>query len=184
MSPPDSLIDTFRGLIAQYDIKLEINPKVYELHSPVAVDVEHDEAGGLVGIGAYDGQRAYYWTTSHVGGWILTADLIAHNGVTDFECLRQWGINVQDIQLIWDTMLLGHCLDSSLRSYGLKDMATRELGIIYPSYDDIVGKKTKKQSHVRVTLDKQPIELVALYNCMDCVVTYKLYEKQKAACNV
>lgn len=175
------LISTFTQLIQKHGIKLEINPEFYDLQSPIAIDVEHDEAGGLVGIGAYDGQHAYYWTSANIGGWIRNAQLIAHNGLSDFECLRQWGINVKDEQLVWDTMLISHVLDSSLKSYGLKDMSKRELGIIYPSYDDIVGKRTAKQTTARLTLDKQPLELVSAYNALDCFVTYQLYLKQRAA---
>ncbi len=75
-------------------------------------------------------------------------------------------------------MLIGHVLDSSLKAFGLKDMAKRELGISYPSYDEIVGKRTLKQSVERITLDKQPPRLVQLYNCMDCYATGKLREYQ------
>jgi DNA polymerase I-like protein with 3'-5' exonuclease and polymerase domains len=103
--------------------------------------------------------------------------IICHNGVSDFECLRNWGINLKDEDLYWDSMLMGHLIDSSLKDYSLKGMAKRELGITYPSYDDIVGKKGLKTP--RVTLDKQPLELVAAYNACDTYCTYKLYEKQK-----
>ncbi len=115
---------------------------------------------------------------------------VGHNFISDIECLRSWGINIKDEQLIHDSMLLGHILDSSKKSYGLKDMALRELQIEYPSYDDIVGKhkgKTKKapkcpQTEVgccgRQTLDKQPLELTAAYNSCDTVVTWLLAKKQ------
>lgn len=175
------LLETFRGLIKQYDISLVINDEYCDrANQLVSLDIEHDEQGNLVGIGLYDGVTAFYFTyiTPEIKAAIEGRDIIAHNGVSDFECLRQWGIQVRDEQLAHDTMLVGHIIDSSLKSYGLKDMAKRELGIIYPSYDDIVGKHTKKQSIERITLDKQPIELVAMYNAIDCFVTYKLYEKQ------
>jgi DNA polymerase I-like protein with 3'-5' exonuclease and polymerase domains len=106
-----------------------------------------------------------------------TCQLIMHNGVSDIECLRMWGINVRDDQLVWDTMLIAHLIDSSKKDFGLKACAKRELGIEYPSYDDIVGKRGLKAE--RITLDKQPIELVSKYNALDCFVTWKLYERQK-----
>ena len=168
------------SVISQEGIELYINVSATSTGSPCAVDVEHDEEGNLVGIGIYDGIRAYYYTRLDDPKWFLedqTVELIMHNGVSDMECLRMWGINVKDEQLIWDTMLIGHLLDSSLKSYGLKDIAKRELGIEYPSYDDIVGKRGLKAE--RVTLDKQPIELTSKYNCLDCYVTYRLYERQK-----
>lgn len=179
-SSTEELMQTFYRLIEQYRINLIINPTDYgRIESPVALDVEHDENGGLVGIGIYDGKNAYYWTDTNIGPWITDITILAHNGVSDFDCLRMWGIPVKDEQLFWDTRLIGHIIDSSLKTYGLKDMAKRELGIEYPSYDDIVGKRTAKQSKERVTLDKQPMKLVAMYNAMDTYSTYKLSERQK-----
>ena len=176
------LLEAFDSVISQEGIDVNIN------HIPnwctqnlCAVDVEHDEEGNFVCCGIYVGCQVYvYFNLSQLKRlpW-NTFSLIMHNGVSDIECLRMWGINVRDEQLSWDTMLIGHLLDSSLKSYGLKDMARRELGISYPSYDDIVGKKGLKTP--RVTLDKQPIELVSKYNACDTLVTYRLYERQKKA---
>ena len=150
----------------------------------VAVDVEHNESGEYVGCGFYFGTSVAYYYSSlfHLHSVdFQSLAIIAHNGVSDFECLNMWGINVSNEQLYWDSMLLGHILDSSLKSYSLKDMAKRELGIIYPSYDDIVGKRGIKAE--RTTLDKQPLELVSMYNAMDCIVTWQLYLKQKKHVN-
>lgn len=198
-SKQQELIQTFEALIAQHGIKVEIDPIEYDIQSPAALDIEHNECGEMVGIGIYDGRRAKYFThiTDTLFKSLLRLQLVAHNGVSDFECLRQWGIPIIEKQLVHDTMLVGHILDSSLKSYGLKDMSKRELGIEYPSYDDIVGKKPtksrknpykqladalqikiKEKPDMRITLDKQPVELVAMYNAMDCFVTYKLYERQ------
>lgn len=168
-------------------ISLVINPKDINLFRgrDVALDVEHDELGGFVGCGFYMGSNnCYYFSDLSL---LLSLDLsdiriIAHNGVSDLECLNMWGLNVRDEQLVHDTMLVGHILDSSLRSYDLKSMAKRELNIEYPSYDDIVGKRGLKAE--RITLDKQPMELVSIYNAMDCIVTWKLYEKQRKALNL
>lgn len=162
-------------------INVEINPTYYEIKSPAAIDVEHDEEGNLVGIGVFDGTNSYYFT--HVDITIASVlvscpALIAHNGVSDFDLLRSWGIPLRDDNLIWDTFLIGHIIDSSLKTYGLKDMAARELGITYPSYSDIVGKPKAKE---RRTLDKWPVKLVAQYNALDCIATYKLWEKQRSA---
>lgn len=147
------------------------------LGNPISLDVEHNEEGDLVGIGLYDGVRCLYFTkvTPKLKETIISRDIIAHNGKSDFELLRQWGIPVLDSQLIWDTCLIGHIIDSSLKTYGLKDMAKRELGIEYPSYSDIVGKPKAK---IRRTLDKWPVSIVAAYNALDCYVTYKLYQLQ------
>ncbi len=158
-------------------IKVLIDPTVYQIQSLAAVDVEHDEAGNLVGIGIYDGQQSLYFTKveSRLSSVLCSLQLVAHNGKGDFESLRQWGIPVSNSQLIWDTELVGHILDSSRRGYGLKKLALADLGIEYPDYQDIVGKRTAK---IRRTLDRWPIEIVSKYNGLDCYCTYKLYEYQ------
>ena len=177
-------LDVFNSLISQEGIELQINPygALLGFINPISCDVEHDEQGNLVGIGICQGKRCFYFTYIDpvLKNLLEDCKFVMHNGVSDMEMLRFWGINVRDDQLVWDTMLIGHLLDSSLKDYGLKGMAKRELGIEYPSYDDIVGKRGLKAE--RITLDKQPLELVAKYNAMDCYTTYRLYERQKKAC--
>lgn len=177
------LLSTFEHLIALYGIKSVVNEPFPITTDPVSVDIEHDEEGGFVGCGLYIGStNIHYWYTDSVSlnsVCFPSLSLIAHNGISDIDLLQYWGVLVDYRQLVHDTMLIGHLLDSSLKSYGLKDMAKRDLGISYPSYDDIVGKRTAKQATARLTLDKQPPRLVQLYNAMDVFTTYKLYEKQK-----
>jgi DNA polymerase I len=177
----EELIAVFNGLIEQHKLVLVLDsPRKFE--GPWALDVEHDEQGTFVGCGLYNGTNPVYYFSSLVS--LNSCDfsavsLICHNGRSDFECLRSWGIGVPDDRLFWDTELSGHIIDSSFKGYGLKSMAKRELGIEYPSYEDIVGKRTAKQAKERITLDKQPLELVQKYNALDCYVTWKLYEKQR-----
>ncbi len=185
---------TFSSLCIKHGIDVKVNPEQYDIKSPCAIDVEHDEQGNLVGIGVYDGSVSLCFTrvSDMLSRVLKNTDLIAHNGKGDFECLRSWGIALDDAQLAWDSMLIGHIIDSSLKSYGLKDMAARELGIVYPSYEDIVGKhkgKTKSAPKCpqiesdccgRVTLDKQPVEIVSKYNALDTFTTFRLYMKQAA----
>jgi DNA polymerase-1 len=173
---------TLTSLCEKYQIKVLIDPVEYKLLSPAAIDVEHDEEGNLVGIGVYDGSQSFYFTlvTDSLRNKLLSLSLIAHNGKGDFDSLRQWGVCVTDEQLVWDTELIGHIIDSSRKGYGLKKLAKEDLGIEYPSYDALVGKKTAK---VRRTLDKWPIETVSLYNALDCFVTYKLWEIQGNSSN-
>lgn len=104
--------------------------------------------------------------------------VICHNGVSDIKKMQSWGFDVSMEHLVWDSQLMSHILDSSRRAYGLKKLVKEDLGIEYPSYDDIVGKRTEKQIKPRMTLDKQPLELVANYNAMDCYTTYELYQSQ------
>jgi DNA polymerase-1 len=150
---------------------------------PCSLDVEHDEAGNFVCCGLYFGNGGPVYSIFDIQLLrridFSAFSIIAHNGKGDLECLRMWGVPVSDAQLVWDTQLISHILDSSLKAYGLKALAERELAISYPSYDDIVGKKTKKQKAERRTLDKWPIEIVSRYNAFDCFVTWKLYDRVK-----
>src|ERR1700690_1005855 len=161
----EELLVAFNGCIIKYGLSVKIDPTEFVISSPAAVDVEHDEQGNMVGIGVYDGITSCYFTniSSSLSDRLSTLSIIAHNGRTDFECLRHWGIHVTDDQLFWDTELITHILDSSRKGYGLKKLAEDDLSIVYPSYADIVGKRTLKQVKERKTLDKHPVELVALY---------------------
>lgn len=177
----EALLAVFSGLMREHKLSLVLN-HVQKFEGPWALDVEHDEQGTFVGVGLYNGSGV----VSYFNDLVLlnncdfrTVSLICHNGRSDFECLRSWGINVTDHQLHWDTELMGHILDSSLRAYGLKSMANSILNISYPSYDDICGRKTLKQVKERKTLDKQPVELVSMYNACDVYCTWRLYELQK-----
>lgn len=179
------LIGIFEKLVFDYKINLHLNEELPSgpYQESISVDIEHNEEGGFVGIGLYiPSLNHHYWFSiinDSLRRILPTLSLIAHNGISDLDILRFWGIEVKNEQLCHDTMLIGHITDSSLKSYGLKDMAKRELGIVYPSYDDIVGKRTTKQSIERLTLDKQSPRLVQCYNALDCYATYKLYELQK-----
>lgn len=177
------IIQRLDETIYETGIKLYIDTAPSEFDDPIACDVEHDEQGNMVGIGICHNNLCGYYTkiTTKLKRTLLESEIIAHNGVSDFECLKMWGINVRDSQLVWDIYLIGHVMDSSLKSYGLKDMAKREIGISYPSYDDIVGKRGLKAE--RVTLDKQPLELTSKYNALDCWATYQLYLRQKKGLN-
>lgn len=184
LSPKQSeQLATLEALVLKLGIKLHLNEPLPEnISEPVSIDIEHDEQGGFVGIGCYISSiNAHYWFNRHVANYpdLSSVSITAHNGVSDLDILRYWGFQVNDAQLYHDTMLIGHILDSSLKAYGLKDMAHRELGVEYPSYDEIVGRRTAKQSKERLTLDKQPARLVQLYNALDCYVTAKIAERQR-----
>lgn len=195
LSPKQStLLSVFRGLVRQYGIQVKINESFPVVSEPVALDIEHDERGGFVGMGLFirSANTAYYWSDPILLNSVdfSALSVIAHNGISDIETMRFWGFPITYDQLVWDTMLIGHVIDSSLKAYGLKDMAKRELGIEYPEYDEIVGKHKGKTTKApkcprlrsdccgRLTLDKQPMELTALYNTMDVFVTSRIAERQ------
>lgn len=183
LSPKQSeLLGIFENLVRELGINLYLNEPLPAIKEPVSIDIEHDESGGYVGIGIYIlSTNNHYWYTDSIyldSTALSSLSLVAHNGISDFDILRHWGFKVNDEQLVYDTMLFAHILDSSLKAYGLKDRSRLDLNVVYPSYDDIVGKRTAKQITPRLTLDKQPPRLVQLYNALDCYVTAKLYYQQ------
>jgi len=174
-----NIIAVLDSVIFGTKLVIKINEPFPKVGEPVSIDIEHDESGAPVCVGLYvlSSNTCYSYTDlQHLRSFNLRSlDLIAHNGKTDLELLEIWGCAVSPRDLFYDTQLMGHIIDSSLRTYGLKDMAKRDLGLEYPSYEDIVGKRGAKN---RVTLDKQPIDLVLKYNALDCYVTAKIYKKQ------
>jgi len=138
------------------------------------VDVEDDERGNFVGVGLYGGGGVVYYFRhlgSELRSLLTSVRLVGHNVKYDLHQLRKWGINVSVRNIVYDTRLAFYVTDSSQPSVGLKDLAEKYLGITYPHYSDIVTGKGKK----KLTLDKQPVELVANYNAMDCIATYRLW---------
>src|SRR5436305_653 len=98
------LSNVFETLLKDNGLSLNINPANYSIKSPAAIDIEHDEEGNLVGIGVYDGLLSLYFTevSPLLVESLLGVCFIAHNGKSDFEQLRAWGIPVSQSQLIWD----------------------------------------------------------------------------------
>jgi DNA polymerase I len=179
------LLNELTSICQANKVEVLINQIPPKLDGAVSLDVEHDEAGGFVCCGMYFGNGDPVYCIFDIQ-LLRSIDfhslaIIAHNGKGDLECLRQWGIDVKDSQLCWDTELIAHIADSARKAYGLKKLSLEDVGLAYPSYDDIVGKHTKKQSTERRTLDKWPIEIVSRYNALDCFVTWKLYERQRGS---
>lgn len=167
----------------KYGVKLYINPDWgINFYDGMSLDVEDDEAGNCIGIGMYSPELncCYYWNDKESLRQLTfvyrTTKFIAHNGRTDIAKLQKWGFDVSEANLMWDTQIFAHLIDSSRPNYGLKALAKEELNIEYPSYEDLTGKKTSKN---HITLDKLPLEVTANYNAMDCLATYRLYEKQQ-----
>jgi len=175
--------DPSRWGVAKYGVDLFINlsqPPL--LLDGASLDVEDDEQGNFVGIGIYglpvmEGNFAcYYWSDWEIAKTLIIPRFVAHNGISDLRKLQKWGFKIDESWLIYDTQLMAHIIDSSRRQYGLKKLVKEDLGIMYPSYEDLCGKKGGKN---HTNLSKLPLELVAEYNACDTYTTYQLYEYQK-----
>jgi DNA polymerase-1 len=162
--------------VEKYGIKLNINIPMGLTRPGISLDVEDDGRGDFVGLGIFDGQEAYYWSDFELAKQLNIGPFIAHNGVSDIYKLKQWGFDVSEDNLLWDTQLMAHYQDSTRKKYGLKDLAKADLGIEYPSYKDLI-KRGKEWINLKI-LQGENVELVANYNAMDCYATYKLAVKQ------
>lgn len=141
---------------------------------PVVVDVEHDEKGNFVGLGwATTDMEVFYHTviTPELSTYLAKSRLVGHNIKSDIRLMKEWGIPVDEKNIYYDTMLAAYAVNPVRESQGLKDLAREILDFTYPRYRDIVGK-----GHSKVTLDKQPTDIVANYCGSDVAATYGLYQ--------
>lgn len=166
--------------------------------SPILViDVETNETtGALIGIGfAKDDTEVTYW--AYPNDIELTKILegkrfIGHNLKFDLDVLRQHGIPVTDDQIYWDTYLGSATEDPTKDTHSLKGLCEAELGIKWPTYDEMVTRNVtfvdkkgqEKQKKTEFTLEdiqRQHPGEVARYNAMDLIGCYRLFKKQTAS---
>jgi len=85
------------------------------------------------------------------------------------------GINVR--RFVWDTMIAAHLIDNRKHITGLKFQSFVYLGM--PSYDNSIKAYMKSTEDGTNTLHQINIRELLLYNGLDSLLTYKLYEIQK-----
>lgn len=158
-----------------YGATLHIDkPCNFNGYAPVVLDVETDEKDNFVGIAlSQDGQNVYYYTSlnSEVRAVLENCYLIGHNIKGDMRWIKSWGVDVKSRQMFYDTCLASYVQNTTKETQGLKDLASEYLGMVWPTYKDMVGSGKKKQ-----TLDKQDPARVGAYCGMDCLATYRLWE--------
>jgi DNA polymerase-1 len=178
----DHTIGTNNWGVDQHGASLLINDTSSGINSgPLFIDIETDEKDNFVGAGyTQDGTKVYFSSDlGTVGMHIRTylnqngSGLVGFNLKFDAKLLAKWGIPIQSDNLKDDVQLMSYALNATKESHSLKSLG-KEHGFEWPTYKELVGSGRKK-----VTLDKQPIELVAKYCGMDVLVTYKLYDAFK-----
>lgn len=174
---PFELINQW-GVTALHNVQLFVQFRYTGFADGVSLDVEDDEQGNFVGLGIYSphSNTCHYWSDLECIPKNDLPKFVAHNGISDIRKLQAWGFKIDESWLLWDTSLMQHVIDSTQKSYGLKDICKREGLGEWPSYEDICGKKDKPGHK---TLKEFPVDDVAQYNACDTYYTYKLYEKQR-----
>ena len=153
---------------------IDIDPFNWRPELPLVIDIETDEKDNFVGLAlCQESDHIYYYTKliDYIKRIIPKSKLIGHNLKQDLHWLKMYGFDVSVNNLHYDTMIASYVKDYTKESHSLKNLANEYLGLSYPTYKELVGKGKNK-----ITLDKQPLEVVANYCALDCYATLKLHE--------
>ena len=93
-----------------------------------------------------------------------------HHAKYDLQVLRRHGMEVAPIA--FDSMIAAFVLDTSVRAFGLKDLAWSVLGVEMTPIQSLIGKGKQQ-----ISLADVPLESVANYACADADVTLRLRER-------
>jgi DNA polymerase-1 len=183
-------------LLEKYHIKLHLN-KPLPHYDRIAIDVETDEQDNFVGIALCGTPgEVYYYTDFKEVLLILgqSTGLIGHNVKADIAWLRGWGVPIDTSEIYADTMIMSYVVNPTRPSQGLKDIAKDLLKMTWPTYKEMthtletvmVGKKNPKPKvkSVKLTLDKVPVENVAIYCGLDAVASFRLWQFFNVTMNV
>ena len=135
-----------------------------------------------------DGKKArvYFDIRPELISYLRKLQIVAHaGGRAEIPWLIKSYGDFSIEQLYFDTKTAYYVYDSARRKYGLKDILKEVFGVSYPTYKEITTDKeiiaslykNKEQKKLPkfVSLEAMPKEIVAQYNAMDCVYTYRLW---------
>ena len=109
-----------------------------------------------------------------LGDFLKNKKIVGQNIKFDINILFQHGINVQNKQIIFDTMIASYILEPESR-HNLGNISEKYLYHKCISYKDIMKDKKKHQSFAEL-----PLEKATEYACEDAHVTWLLYLKLDA----
>ena len=162
---------------SSHGITTRINEAPPRLGPIVAIDIETDELDNFVGGAIYDGgSDVYYFSdgkdfVAHVTG----KRIIGYNVKSDLNWIRGLGLLVGSSDIHSDPMIQAYVANSNRENQGLKQVAHEVLGWTWPSYKQMSHPDPNKPGK-KVTLEKQAVEIVAEYCCMDTIAVWKLDE--------
>ncbi len=178
-----------RGEVVNTKAALERLAKALSSSSHLTLDVEttglEAMSADLVGLAlAVEPERGYYIPVGHLGaeaqlsleevlealGSILRDKRVAkwaHNAIYDLTILARHGLEVRG--LAFDTMIGAHLLEPGSRTFGLKDLAWRKLGLEMTPIEELIGKGRGQRSMAEVA-----VSVVAPYAMADVEATERL----------
>lgn len=125
--------------------------------------------------------------------YLRKTQFVAHAGKdAEIQWLSPYGITIDN--LFFDTKIGTYVYDSSRKNYSLKPTLEALFGIKYPTYTELVANKDiielacndnndlwlkDQKGNLKLpkflTLDNMPQDVVAAYNGLDCIYTFKLW---------
>lgn len=182
--------------------KVLIDPPTFPKDTILSVDIEtngkepNDKDFKIVCIGLCGSDfvaHIYFELNPALFLFLSSVQIIAHNGShAEFVWLKPYGIAIE--QLYADTKIMSYVVDSARKSHNLKPLLQEKLGVVYPSYSELIedsevieaaclenqGLAVRKKNGTQklpksLTLDQIPKEIVAAYNANDIIHTYRLW---------
>ncbi len=154
------------------DIKVVINGEL-PTNTLVALDLEYDENGTEIScVGMFDGTSYYHY--SSVGECLLrylrSCNWIVADGIhAELPVLNKLYGGFTTDRIYADVKIMGYVFDSTLKNWGLKNLAKEYLKTEWPKYKDL------KKEYKFKSIKELPQEVLIDYNGMDCVQTWKLW---------
>jgi DNA polymerase I len=155
----------------------------------------------FVGVGVCRDDKELFWFRDLKSeAWFEMAyrfeevKLVGHNVRSDINWLHDLGIGATENQIYWDTLIASYAENPNKDHYhGLKDIARTELGLEWPTLDEMCKRQTgvkvnKKNGEEKPVISKfnleeiyqqHPEEVIA-YNAFDLIATARLLAKQQS----
>lgn len=140
----------------------------------ISLDLEYSEDGSdLICVGIFDGRTYYFYSVAsdEVVQYLRAVNWITHDGIhAELPILEKLYGGFSPQRILDDTKILGYTFDSTLKDWGLKNLAKRYLNIEWPKYQEL------KKEYKFKSIKELPQEVLIDYNASDCYYTWKLWE--------
>ena len=126
---------------------------------------------------SFDGEKAFFLSVEGMNlrllnQWFKNKKLIMANGKFDIKMFYSFGVNIDNINLYFDTMNAHHVVNE-MQGHGLKTQAW--LYDVNGGYDWELDEY--KQKYRIKDYSKIPINTLSKYAMMDVIVTYQVYQQ-------
>lgn len=144
--------------------------------SLVSLDLEYtenEEKREICLVGIFDGITywAYTAVTDRLLSYLGKTGWITHDGIhAELPVLNKLYGGFEPERIQYDTKIMGYVFDSTLKDWGLKNLAKKYLAKEWPKYNEL------KKEYKFKSIKELPQEVLLDYNGSDCVFTWMLWE--------